>query len=101
VLFFSDRSEVPPSSPQLAAPQTSPLSFAQETMLFWDKLVPNSAVYNVPIALTIQGHLDRKALADSIDVIISRHQVLRSIFLFDHGEPSVVVRSQRESGRIN
>ena len=67
-------------------------------MLFWDKLVPHSAVYNVPIALTIQGKVDRKALADSIDLIISRHHVLRSIFLFDHGEPSVVVRPQRENG---
>ena len=96
--FFSDGSEVPPSSPQSPAPQMSPLSFAQETMLFWDKLVPHSAVYNVPIALTIQGRLDRKALADGIDLIISRHQILRSIFLFDHGEPSVVVRPQRETG---
>jgi hypothetical protein len=60
-------------------------------MLFWDKLVPHSAVYNVPIALTLLGPLNREALATSIDLIISRHQVLRSRFLFDHGEPTVVV----------
>jgi hypothetical protein len=71
VPFFSDGSEVPLTSPQLPAPQASPLSFAQETMLFWDKFVPHSAVYNVPIALTIQGQLDRKALAGSVDLIIS------------------------------
>lgn len=69
----------------------SPLSFGQETMLFWDKLVRNSAVYNVPIAFTIQGPLDRQALAASIDLIISRHQVLRSRFTFERGEPNVVV----------
>ncbi len=67
-------------------------------MLFWDRLVPNSAVYNVPIAFTIQGHLDRQALASSIDLIISRHEVLRSLFVFDHGEPAIVVRPHRESG---
>ena len=76
----------------------SPLSFGQETMLFWDKLVPHSAVYNVPIAFSIQGLLDRQALAASIDLIISRHQVLRSRFTFDRGEPTVVVTSPSQNG---
>ena len=66
-------------------------------MLFWDKLALHSAVYNVPLALNIQGPLNRQALKDSIDLIISRHEVLRSFFLFDHGEPAVVVGPQRES----
>jgi hypothetical protein len=26
----------------------SPLSYAQETMLYWDRLVPRSPAYNVP-----------------------------------------------------
>ncbi|MCU1239342.1 MAG: non-ribosomal peptide synthetase [Candidatus Acidoferrum typicum] len=69
-------------------------------MLFWDKLVPNSAVYNVPIAFTIQGHLDRQALASSIDLIISRHEVLRSLFVFDHGEPAIVVRPPSKSSLL-
>jgi hypothetical protein len=90
--------EAPPNSPHLTAPQVFPLSFAQETMLYWDKLVPNSAVYNVPIAFTIEGQLDGDALARSIDLIISRHEVLRSLFFFDHGEPAIVVRPQLESG---
>jgi len=67
-------------------------------MLFWDKLVPHSAVYNVPIAFSIQGPLDRRALADSVDLIISRHQVLRSSFRVDRGEPSVVVMPQCQTG---
>jgi hypothetical protein len=66
-------------------------------MLFWDKLATHSAVYNVPVALNIQGLLNRRALKDSIDLIISRHDVLRSVFLFEHGEPAVVVGTQRES----
>ena len=69
---FFDRSEAPPSSPLLTAPQMSPPSFAQEIMLFWDKLVPHSAVYIVPVAFSLQSPLDRQALADSVDLIISR-----------------------------
>lgn len=95
---FFDRFEALPSSPLVTAAQMSPLSLAQETMLFWDKLVPHSAVYNVPIAFRIQGSLDRQALASSIDLIISRHKVLRSRFLFNHGEPVVVVTAQPETG---
>jgi len=76
-----------------------PLSLAQETMLYWDKLVPNSAVYNVPIAFTIHGHhLDGQALAKSVDLIVSRHEVLRSGFVFDHGEPTIVAKPPGESG---
>lgn len=41
-------------------------------MLFGDKLVPHSAVYNVPAAISLQIPLDRRALADSVDLIISR-----------------------------
>lgn len=66
-------------------------------MLFWDKLTAHSAVYNVPLALKIQGHLDRQALKDGIDLIISRHEVLRSLFFFNHGEPAVVLGQRRES----
>ena len=66
-------------------------------MLFWDKLVPRSAVYNVPMALTIRGQLDRQALADSIELIVSRHEVLRSHFLFEHGEPAVLVEQHSQS----
>jgi hypothetical protein len=50
----------------------SPPSFAQEIMLFWDKLVPHSAVYIVPVAFSLQSPLDRQALAESVDLIISR-----------------------------
>jgi Condensation domain len=101
VPFFFDRSEAAPSSPPVAAPQApqmSPLSFGQETMLFWDKLVPHSAVYNVPIAFSIHGSLNAQALAASIDLIISRHQVLRSRFMFDRGEPTVVVTPPPQAG---
>jgi Condensation domain len=67
-------------------------------MLFWDKLVPQSAVYNIPIAFSIIGNLNRQALAESIDLIISRHQVLRSRFVFLRGEPTVIVSPPHQTG---
>ena len=76
-------------SPILAG-QPLPLSVAQETMLFWDRLVPRSAVYNVPIALKIAGPLNIEALKRTVALIVSRHEVLRSNFLFIGGEPTQV-----------
>jgi len=76
--------------PPVAAGQQLPLSIAQETMLFWDRLVPHSAVYNVPLALRLSGSLDTEALKRSIALIVSRHDVLRSNFLFIGGEPAQV-----------
>jgi Condensation domain len=68
-----------------------PLSYAQETMLYWDRLVPRSAVYNVPVALHIQGRLDMAALRKAIRLILSRQEVLRSHFLFTDDDPVQVV----------
>lgn len=84
-----------PISPP-GASQFRPLSFAQETMLFWSKLTPGSAVYNVPIAFRVRGNLNRQALLDSIGMILSRHEVLRSSFFFRRGEPCVSVRAAAE-----
>ena len=88
---FFDRAEALPSSPISPVPLPLSLSFAQEIMLFWDKLVPHSPVYNVPFAFVIQGTLDTKALTNSLDLILSRHEVLRSRFLFHRGEPTIAL----------
>lgn len=61
-------------------------------MLFWNKLTPDSALYNVPIAFRIHGPLDQHALFESLHLILTRHEVLRSSFFFSGGEPSVIVR---------
>ena len=60
-------------------------------MLFWDRLVPRSAVYNVPIALHLHGPLITSALQKTIRVILSRHEVLRSHFLLTEQDPVQVV----------
>jgi hypothetical protein len=77
----------------IVAPEQFPLSYAQETMLFWDRLVPHSSVYNVPVARQILGPLDIEALRKTIRLIVSRHVVLHTNFLFVRGEPTQIVGS--------
>src|SRR5262245_15735999 len=38
--------------------QALPLSYAQERLWFLDQLLPDKSVYNIPLALRLQGSLD-------------------------------------------
>lgn len=58
----------------------TPLSFAQQRLWFLDQLIPNSPLYNVPIAARLQGRLDLTALDQSLNEIVRRHEVLRTTF---------------------
>jgi amino acid adenylation domain-containing protein len=69
----------------LEAPDVIPLSFAQQRLWFLDQLEPNSALYNIPAALRLRGPLDRAALQKALDLIVTRHEALRTCFV-QHGE---------------
>jgi hypothetical protein len=45
-----------------------------------DPLTPSNAAHNYPLPLRIRGPLNRKALEQSLQEILRRHQVLRSVF---------------------
>jgi hypothetical protein len=64
-----------------------PLSFAQQRLWFLDKLEPGSPVYNLPIAVRLQGGLNIAALTGSINEIVRRHEALRTVFAAADGEP--------------
>ena len=68
-----------------------PLSFAQERLWFFDQLEPNSAAYNIPRVLRLNGPLDTNALRRSLDTIVARHEVLRTSFLNDSGKPALSI----------
>ena len=68
-----------------------PLSFAQERLWFLHQLEPQSAFYNVPVAVRLRGQLDRRALARTFTEIIRRHEVLRTVFTQADGQPVQVI----------
>ncbi|MBD2520193.1 amino acid adenylation domain-containing protein, partial [Nostoc sp. FACHB-973] len=71
-----------------------PLSYAQTRLWFLDKLNPNSAFYNFPIALRLVGTLNRAALEQSLQEIIHRHEALRTNFVIVDGKPSQIIQTQ-------
>ncbi|BCU12466.1 non-ribosomal peptide synthetase [Microcystis aeruginosa] len=69
------------------------LSYAQTRLWFLDQLEPNSAFYNILVALRLQGHLNRSALTQSLEGIIQRHEALRTNFITINGQPTQVVQT--------
>jgi amino acid adenylation domain-containing protein len=70
-----------------------PLSFAQQRLWFLEQLEPNGP-YKVPAAFRLRGRLNVEALEQSVNEIISRHEVLRTTFSEIGGRPVQIVRSR-------
>ncbi|HEU4457453.1 MAG TPA: amino acid adenylation domain-containing protein [Longimicrobium sp.] len=75
--------------PLLPVPRAGglPLSFAQRRLWFLDRLAGGTSDYNLPVALRLEGPLDAGALRRALDEIAGRHEVLRTVFREEGGEP--------------
>jgi amino acid adenylation domain-containing protein/thioester reductase-like protein len=92
LIATADKSEIPPIRPvDRSAFERLPLSFAQERLWFIHQLNPESAGYNVPVAITINGELDINQLEQAFNVIISRHENLRTVFPSYEGQAQQVI----------
>lgn len=63
------------------------MSSAQQRLWFIDQLETGSAGYYIPIAMRLRGRLNHGVLRKSLDVIVQRHEVLRTVFENVLGEP--------------
>ena len=72
-----------------------PLSFAQQRLWFLDQLIPDSALYIISAAFRLQGELDRDAFERALNEIVSRHEVLRTNFVFVDGKPAQTIAATR------
>ncbi|MEH1824947.1 MAG: non-ribosomal peptide synthase/polyketide synthase [Nostoc sp.] len=86
---------VPPILPR-AKNTELPLSYAQQRLWFLDQLQPNSALYNIPLALHLVGNLNEAALEQSLEEIIHRHEALRTNFITIDGQPTQIIQARRE-----
>ncbi|MEU0501740.1 amino acid adenylation domain-containing protein [Nocardia sp. NPDC005998] len=61
-------------------PQPVPLSLAQQRMWFLNQFDTASPVYNVPVAVRLSGALDIDALRLAVTDVVTRHEVLRTVY---------------------
>ena len=66
-----------PRGPDLNGP---PLSYAQRSLWFMAQLSPDSAFYNIPLAVRLHGELAVDALQRAFETTLKRHEALRTRF---------------------
>jgi amino acid adenylation domain-containing protein len=71
--------------------QPLPLSFAQQRLWFLDQLEPNTATYNMPEVVRLREELDITALQHSLNMIVARHEALRTTFALVDGRPVQII----------
>jgi len=73
-------------------PAALPLSFAQQRLWFLAQMGEEAnAAYHVPGGLRLRGALDEVALQAALDRIVQRHEVLRTRFGLEQGQPVQII----------
>jgi amino acid adenylation domain-containing protein len=67
------------------------LSFAQERLWFLDQLEAGGYGYNLLAVYRLKGKLNLRALEQSVNEVVKRHEVLRTVFASTDGEPEQIV----------
>ncbi|MCK2220947.1 amino acid adenylation domain-containing protein [Actinomadura sp. ATCC 31491] len=80
----------PPLTPR-PRPDRVPPSHAQRSLWLQDRLEGGSATYNMPFVLRLAEPVDRAVLAQALGDVMRRHEVLRTVFREEDGEPYQVV----------
>jgi amino acid adenylation domain-containing protein len=80
--------EVGEAIPRRPAGSRAALSSGQRRFWFLDRWQPGSPAYNLHVVLDLQGGLDVAALAWSLAEVSRRHQVLRTRYPAEGGEPA-------------
>ena len=78
----------------------SPLSFAQQRLWFLSQLEPDNPSYNVHQTFRLAGELDVKALEQTLNYIVARHESLRTRFKAMDGQPVQIVSGLHEVNLI-
>src|SRR6266480_1408390 len=68
-----------------------PVSSGQQRLWFLEQFQPGSPLYNSPVAVRLEGPLEAAVLELAVNQIIRRHEILRTSFDLQNGQPVQVV----------
>ncbi|MDQ3280054.1 MAG: condensation domain-containing protein, partial [Acidobacteriota bacterium] len=71
------------------------LSRAQHRLWIQQQLHPAVTAYTIPLAVWLDGPLDRDLFVHSLETLVERHEALRTTFVVRDGEPRQVVGAAR------
>jgi len=79
---------------------TSPLSHAQQRLWFIGQSDPDSAAYNIPLVLQLEGAVDSQALGEALGDVVERHEVLRTLIVNVDDRPVAKVAPRPSADEI-
>src|SRR5437660_7427404 len=71
--------------------ESAPLSYNQQGLWVLNQLMPGTSLYHTPMAVRLTGNLEVAALKNALDMVIARHDALRTTFTVVDGTPVQVV----------
>ena len=71
--------------------QNLPLSAAERSLWFFDRLHPQSCVYNIPLTFELNGAVDPNLLEQSLNRVVRRHEILRTSYIEVDGQPQRLI----------
>lgn len=77
-----------------AVGEMAPLSYSQERLWIMSQLEPDNPIYNVAGAVRLDGALRGELLAQALNEVVRRHEILRSRFLAVEGLPRQKVEDE-------
>ncbi len=84
------KEQVPPLRP-VKRENPLRLSYAQERLWFLDQFAPGNPFYHVSNVWHLEGLLQAAALAQSLNMLVQRHEILRTCFIADDGRPMQII----------
>ncbi len=94
---FSRTAPIIPTAPAPAIVEEYPLSYGQRALWFVQRLMPQSAAYNVAHGAVITSPLDMVLFRQAFQQLVERHPALRTTFTVVNGEPVQQVHAAIES----
>lgn len=76
--------------------QAMPLSYAQQRLWYIDQLEGGSANYHIPLSVKLHGELDRRRFQQSVDWLVAKHEILRTVYLNEAGQQVQKVGTVRQ-----
>ncbi|MER7847122.1 amino acid adenylation domain-containing protein [Kitasatospora sp. NPDC096077] len=73
-----------------------PLSFAQQRLWFVEQFAGPSPLYSIACTVRFAGRLDAPALERALNLVVARHEALRTTFRAEDGRPEQVVHARAE-----
>jgi hypothetical protein len=93
----ADETEAADVSPRLSRNEDqAPLTPAQRSLWFMNKLTGDIPLYNEVVLLSRRGELEMASLERAFRTLIKRHEILRTVFGDSEGTPLQLIRPEAE-----